>query len=148
MLTESGAQQTLSIQGLEGDRLVRYSEVSSEIGVVKERVRFEPPALRVDVQASRMGARYETSHVEQHLDEAGNVIRETPKSQHFIIEAVDELVAVPAGEFRAVRVRRDTEGGASKTYWFVRGVGKIKEVGGQTEELKSYELETEPGMVP
>ena len=28
----------------------------------------------------------------------------------------------------------------SKTYWFVRGVGKIREVGGQVEELSAWEL--------
>ena len=27
-----------------------------------------------------------------------------------------------------------------KTYWYVPGVGKVKETGGQTEELVSYEV--------
>jgi hypothetical protein len=29
---------------------------------------------------------------------------------------------------------------STKEYWFARGVGKVKEVGGQTEELVSVEL--------
>jgi hypothetical protein len=29
----------------------------------------------------------------------------------------------------------------AKTYWYVRGIGKVKETGGQTEELVSYEVQ-------
>jgi hypothetical protein len=53
-------------------------------------------------------------------------------------------VAVPAGTFCALRVRRVTSttlGGSDKTYWFARGVGKVKEEGGnQREELTDHAL--------
>jgi hypothetical protein len=29
----------------------------------------------------------------------------------------------------------------SKTYWYVPGVGKVKETGGQTEELVSFDVD-------
>jgi hypothetical protein len=50
---------------------------------------------------------------------------------------------VPAGTFKAIRLHRTgTAAGASdKLYWFVRGVGKIKETGGsRSEELQSYSI--------
>lgn len=139
MRTSNGTTETISVQRVEGTALVRESEVSSEDGVVVERVRFSPPAVRVDLMISTLGATYDATFAEEHLDEAGNVTHTTPKVQHFVIEAVDELIEVPAGEMRAVRVRRDTEGSSSKTYWYVRGVGKIREVGGQVEELSGWE---------
>lgn len=139
MRTTNGTSETVSVQRVEGTALVRESEVSTEDGVVVERVRFSPPSVRVDLMISELGASYEASFTEEHLDEAGNITRTTPKMQRFIIEAVDELIDVPAGEMRAVRVRRDTEGSSSKTYWYVRGVGKIREVGGQVEELSAWE---------
>ena len=46
-----------------------------------------------------------------------------------------------------VRILRQREGGADKIYWYAKGVGKVKEIGGQTEELTFYELNTE-GVTP
>ncbi|EAU62156.1 hypothetical protein [Stigmatella aurantiaca] len=46
---------------------------------------------------------------------------------------------MPAGTFQAV-VLQKAGGGTAKTYWFVRGIGKVKEEGGQTEELVRYEV--------
>jgi hypothetical protein len=139
MRTETGNDRTVSVQRLEGTQLVRDSEEVFENDLLKDRVRFSPPALRVDVQESELGATYESEHDEEHLDANGDVLTRVSKKHQFVIEAADEAITVPAGDFRAVRVRRDTEGGAAKTYWYVRGVGKIREVGGQVEELMSFE---------
>jgi hypothetical protein len=54
--------------------------------------------------------------------------------------AVDQEVTVPAGTFRAL-VLQKAGGSTAKQYWYVRGVGKVKETGGQTEELVSYQLQ-------
>ena len=147
MRTVNGETETLSVQRIVGTQLVRESEVSTEADVVVERVRFAPASLRVELSASRLGDTYDQASTEEHLNEAGGVTRRTPKTHHFVVEAVDELIDVPAGEFRAVRVRRDTEGGSSKTYWYVRGVGKIREVGGQIEELSSFDVVMDEGVI-
>jgi hypothetical protein len=34
--------------------------------------------------------------------------------------------------------------GEAKHYWYVRGIGKVRETGGQTEELISYQVEAAP----
>ena len=56
------------------------------------------------------------------------------------------MVTVPAGTFSTIRLRRQVlvgaggGEGADKTFWFAEGIGKIKETGGQTEELSAYSL--------
>lgn len=141
-VTESGEdRRTVSIQALDGTKLVRVSEETFDLGVIDERIRFTPPALRIDTAVARLGASYTADHLEEHLDANGTVLPgPTAKHETFTIEAIDDAVTVPAGSFSAVRVRRDTDGGASKTFWFVPGLGKVKEVGGQTEELVRSEV--------
>ena len=56
---------------------------------------------------------------------------------------VDVVTAVPAGTFNALKVTRtDTADGSTKTQWFVRGVGKIRERtgAGHIEELTAYTI--------
>jgi hypothetical protein len=50
---------------------------------------------------------------------------------------------VPAGTFNALKVTRtDTADGSTKTQWFVRGVGKVRELtaNGHKEELTAYTI--------
>jgi hypothetical protein len=55
--------------------------------------------------------------------------------------ADDESLEVPAGPFEHVIHFQKAGGGSTKEYWYVRGVGKLKETGSQTEELTEYSLE-------
>lgn len=143
--TQRGAAKTVSVQRLDGTKLVRVSEVSYDGPTVVERLTFTPPALRVETANPKLGDTYETDHTENHVDEDGNVIGlGARKLESFIVEAIDEAITVPAGTFVCVRLRRTTVGGASKTFWYAPGIGKIREVGGQTESLKSHSL-VDPG---
>jgi len=57
----------------------------------------------------------------------------------WIVLSADEAVDVPKGHF-AHAVHLQKTGGSTKEYWYVRGVGKVRETGGQTEELIDYHL--------
>ena len=57
-----------------------------------------------------------------------------------LLNAAKVKVTVPAGTFDAVVLIKSTATG-SKTYWYVPGVGKVKETGGQTEELVSFDVD-------
>ena len=83
-----------------------------------------------------------TTYVKLEVDPVTKGVTTKDKSDQWTVEALDESVTVPAGTFTALRVYRvgEEDGQASKRYWFVKGVGKVKEVGKQTEELMSYEL--------
>jgi len=59
----------------------------------------------------------------------------------------EQVLAGGAGSgrstFNALKITRtDTADGSTKTQWFTRGVGKIREVTGQghTEELSAYTI--------
>ena len=61
-------------------------------------------------------------------------------TDYWSVDAAKVPVTVPAGSFEAVVLIKSTATG-SKTYWYVPGVGKVKETGGQTEELVSFDVE-------
>jgi hypothetical protein len=59
------------------------------------------------------------------------------------VDAMDDALTVPAGTFSALKVTRaDSSDGSTKTQWFVRGIGKIREQtsAGHTEELSAYQV--------
>ena len=56
------------------------------------------------------------------------------------VQSVDETVSVPAGTFEHAILITKAGGSNVKNYYYVRGVGKVKETGGQTEELSAYEV--------
>ncbi len=137
--TVRGDRETFSVQRIDAEgRLIRVSEYSTKIGVVVERITFVPYDVRVDVDEIEVGAKYTQTYLEDHDPLDG--FPDVEKTQTFTVESIDDPVSVPAGSFRAIRIRRTTAGGPAKTYWFAKGVGKLKEAGGQLEELVSSEV--------
>lgn len=57
------------------------------------------------------------------------------------VEAVDEVITVPAGTFSCIKIRRQRAFGNYKEYWFARGVGKVFERGPVNDEaLTEYRI--------
>lgn len=148
LTTREGNDVTTSLQALDGGRLVRLFEETWEGAVVEDRVRFDPPHLRLDVLEGREGYAYHSAFVENHLDAMDAVVSSRRKVQRFVVESDDEVVSVPAGTFRTVRVRREATDGPAKTYWYARGVGKVREVGGKIEELEAFRVEASDEVTP
>lgn len=135
--------QTFSWQARVGERVVRYREHELKEGntTPSGEEHYDPAKLNVDESAAKttLGAKWAEEYKETKVSKSG-VPSTSTKSDAWSVEAVDEEVTVPAGTFRAVVLQR-TGGGAPKKFWFVRGVGKVKETDGpQTEELVSYQL--------
>ena len=160
----------VSFQALVGDRVVRFRELSinGSTGAVKKEEYFGTPwKLRVDATAAHtaVGATWPESYPDFVVDkpkatatsdggatvvDARDLRRRRPGDHHiqvtdvWSVTAVDEPVTVPAGTFKALVLHRlaDSGRGPDKSFWFVRGVGKVKETGvdEQTEELLSYDL--------
>jgi hypothetical protein len=143
VVTKKGqADQTLSWQALDGDRVLRYREqsFSEKTGLLKQEEHWDPYKLHFDGSAahtSENGSWLE-SYDETKLQE-GKPDETASQRDRWLVDSPSEVVTVPAGTFRAVVVQK-AGGGDIKTYWYVRGIGKVKETGGQTEELVSYKV--------
>jgi hypothetical protein len=133
---------TVSWQQVRGNDVVRYEELILRVGLPSEREIYVPYKLRVSNAMTAPGDARTESYTEESYDENGTLTNTFAKVEDWRIEAI-ESVTVPAGTFeQAVRVRRTSQTtGSDKTYWFVDGVGKIREeAANQTEELQSYTL--------
>lgn len=105
---------------------------------------YVPDKLRVDETAEHLvtGAQWVAAYVELEVDPVTGAVTTKDKSDLWTVEAAAEEVTVPAGTFTAARLFRvgQEAGQAEKRYWFAPGVGKVKEVGNQTEELSTFTL--------
>lgn len=139
--TKGTSRETVSVQALIDGVLVRYEERTYKDGALTGHERYVPSMVRIDSNHTTGGETYQTEHTKEELDGAGNVVRTTVVKNRFEVESTADVVEVPAGRFTAVRLRRvDMSDGSVKTYWYVAGLGKVKETGGQTEELVSLDL--------
>ncbi len=117
--------------------LVRHREQELDTsGTLTSDESYFPYRYRFDETPEHLvnGATYSLTYEERKLDGTRNQRTET-----WTVEATDELVTVAAGTFPCVRLRREV-GGSSKRYWFSRGIGKVREEGGQVEELTAYSI--------
>jgi len=105
---------------------------------------YSPYLLRVDESTDHLqqGANW-TINYEKTKTTSSKPTATTNQAETWTVEGVDMVTAVPAGTFNALKVTRtDTADGSTKTQWFVRGVGKIREQTGQghVEELTAYTI--------
>lgn len=135
-----GADETQSWQALVGDQVVRYRELSFDAkgGMVELEEFWTPYKLRVDGTRLTVGT-WTEKYTETKI-EVGKSPVTTEKTDTWEVWKENERVTVPAGTFDAIVIRRTNASDSAKVYWFVRGIGKVRETGGQMEELVSYEL--------
>jgi hypothetical protein len=153
----------ISWQAIVAERVVRYREQSIDggSGKVKNEQFWDPPRLRLDESAEHIAANaswLEPEYTETDVDidtfpdggtdgdggttyiPDGGVVVQDKIHDLWSVVSPSQIVTVPAGTFDALVVRRVGDSGASvKTFWFARGVGKIREAeeGKGTEELIS-----------
>lgn len=135
----------VSWQADTADAVVRYRELDMS-GSVSTDETYQPYRTRISQTADHTaaGAIWTEDYTEVVTDTATATTTTADKSERWEVVAVDEPVTVPAGELCALRLRRTSTvagtPGSDKTYWFVRGIGKVKEAGAnQTEELLAHE---------
>lgn len=143
VVTKKGElDQTISWQALEGDRVVRYREQSfhATTGELEMEEHWAPHKLHFDESQEHTGEGADWLEVYDETKIPVDQAEETSQARdRWSVDSPSEEVTVPAGKFRAIVVQKAT-GSGQKTYWYVRGIGKVRESGGQTEELVSYEV--------
>lgn len=139
---KNGKDRTESWQAPDGDRIVRYRErsFSASTGDLELEEYWNPAKLHVDWSAERLvdGASWLEEYEETKLP-VGDTSSTSTRRDLWKVVSLAESVTVPAGTFRAV-VFQKLGSDTPKNYWYVPDLGKVKETGGQTEELVSYEL--------
>jgi len=141
----NGSNETVSFQAYAGSRVVRYREqaYNATTGALDIEEHWDPYKLRVEQAAEYLedGASFLETYDETKLV-PGTEPTTATRSDRWTVLAARETVTVPAGTFEALKINRvSSSQGAVKTYWFVENVGKVKEEGGQLEELESYEVD-------
>lgn len=135
-----GVDETVSWQNRVGDLAVRYREQSFGPSGLELEEHWEPYKLRLDETDARLEA---GQSWQERYSETKLAVNQAPvtanRTEQWVIVALDESVTVPAGTYDCLVVEK-TSTSSTKRYWFARGVGKVKETGGQTEELVSVEL--------
>jgi hypothetical protein len=120
-------------------KIVRYRErsYSASTGELELEEHWDPYKLRIDGTQLTAGTTYTEQYSETKLA-VGMAPATAASSDTWKVVALAEMVTVPAGTFSAVVIEK-VGGTSTKRYWFVRGVGKVKEQSGsQLEELSSY----------
>jgi hypothetical protein len=129
------------------DRVVRYREQSFDAssGKLELDENWDPEKLHIDGSPERTlaGASWLESY-----SETKNQVGLTPTThavrERWTVLGDDETLEVPKGTFEHVIHFQKVGSSSSKEYWYLRGVGKLKETGSQTEELSDYQLEAAP----
>ncbi len=121
-------------------RILRFREqsFSATTGKLQVEEHWDPSKLHIDGSAEHTAAAASWLEVyeETKLPVLMPPTTQTAKDRWTVI-ADDETLEVPAGIFENV-IHLRKSGSSVKEYWYVRGVGKLKETGTQTEVLTAY----------
>jgi hypothetical protein len=141
--TKGAADKTVSWQAVVGTSVLRYREVAyaATTGMPELEEHWVPSKLHVHSAPERRaaGARWSETYEETKTLTGMPAVTATA-TDNWSVDAPKVAVTVPAGTFQATVLIKSTATG-SKTYWYVEGIGKVKETGGQTEELVSYDVD-------
>jgi hypothetical protein len=132
---------TVSWQELSASAVRRHREQTFDLNntLISDQV-FNPHKLRIDERSDRIVAGATWTETYTEVENGGPSL---PKVEQWTVLGVDVPCTTGSGEtLSCLQVRRngEDEGDSVKTYWFARGVGKVREEGKKTEVLKSYDL--------
>jgi hypothetical protein len=144
MRTQKVDDFTLSWQGKVGDRIVRYREEAYKKGtaVLSQDDIWTPARLVVDGGRLTVGASYEDRYLERAKDVDTGLVVTSTVVDVWTVESVDAPIDVPGrGPLPSLLLRKQRPAtGLDKRFWFVKGVGKVREEGGQLEQLTGFEV--------
>jgi len=124
-----------------GDLDIRYESIFyDQVGTMTSTDVDQPYRLKLDESAAHTttGAQWSETFSETSTP-AGGTASTKSKTEQWRVVSASEPITVIAGSYTALHVQRTSSGGSIQDYWYVRGVGKVKETGGgQNEELMSF----------
>jgi hypothetical protein len=110
---------------------------------------WEPHRIKIDMNPAHTvaGATWTDSYKEfKHA--TGGAITSSTQNEVWMVMAVDQTVTItpPGGAPRTypgcIQVSHSNNSGSmTKSFWYARGIGKVKETGAQIEELLDYKVQ-------
>lgn len=144
MKTQKVDDFTLSWQGRVGERVVRYREQAYKKGtaILSQDDVWSPARLVVDGERLTVGQTYEDTYLERAKDADTGLVTTSTVVDVWTVVTIDAPIQVPGrGALPALELRKQRAAtGLDKRFWFVKGVGKVREEGGQLEELTTFEV--------
>ncbi|MGC4090447.1 MAG: hypothetical protein QM756_21740 [Polyangiaceae bacterium] len=101
-----------------------------------------PYKLHIDGRAETLveGSTWREDYDETKAAFDGTAPVTATQHDRWTVIALDEVITVAGVRYEhAVHFQKFTN--AAKDYWYLRGVGKLKETGSQTEELVSFSVQ-------
>jgi hypothetical protein len=138
-----GMDETISWQARVGTRVVRYREqayMANPPHALELEEYWVPFKLRVDETPAHMvaGSSWVETDRETKLPVGGTPLT-LDSEDRWTVAAERQAVTVQGRNYEVLILTKT--GVAAKTYWWARGIGKVKEIGvNQTEELVSYQV--------
>lgn len=128
------------------DAVVRLRQMDfDQLGNLERTSYYLPTRLRLDERAEHLvlGATWTEDYIREVRDPAGVVTKQERMTDQWTVIGVDVECTAPWGKLECLHVERvRLAGGVSqKEYYFARGYGKIREVGGVVEELIGCNLQ-------
>jgi hypothetical protein len=139
------------VTGPTGNTGVNYREQGfkpSNLVTPVDETTWDPYRLRIDEVAAHVvnGAKYAETFREIKQAANGGPMSSTMQTINWVVDGVDQVVTVmpPSGAAKVysgcLKVSHSLGTSGAKSFWYCRGIGKVKEVGTQTEELVDYKL--------
>ena len=130
--------------------VLNYREQGYQVGtnMMTKDVWFQPARIRFDETPAHLMANAMWSETFTELTTLMGVTTMQMKTVNWKVLAVGETVMVtvsggqPKVYMNTLKLTHSNSMGMAdaKTYWYARGIGKVKEIGGQSEELIDYTL--------
>lgn len=132
---------TVAYESYVGDLAVRYAQTDLDVnGATVDTQSQNPYRLKIDETPGHLVANATYSENFDVTTTDVNGTKTNAKTENWQVVSTAESVTVPAGTYTTLHLRRtNPTNGKSKDFWFVQGIGKVKETGGgQDEELMAY----------
>lgn len=141
-VTDKSPGVTRNYTRILGEAVIRLQQEDvTALDVVERITVYDPYAIRIDEAAERIaeGATFEESFTEIEYDGAMVEQRRQLATENWEVVSVAEECSAPIGTLTCLHLRRVRMGALTtqKDFWFAPGIGKIREEGGQVEQLVS-----------
>lgn len=126
----------------EPDRILRYRELSygAMTGALQLEEYWTPARIHADGSKLSQPS-WVDSYTEYKLPVGQQPSPGAETHDLWLVVNADEAID-SGGKHYDHSVHLQKTGGSTKDYWYVRGIGKVRETGGQTEELVDHKLNT------